>query len=476
LQYEKEPSNIWKFYYVIFYVVAVLAMFTKEMTITLPLMVLMYEQCFLKTKKSINPSAEFPRFKPGDECEAASGGNPRANKSVMGDIVTKKKGAPDFSPGGSTKKYLIVAILLFMPLTMLLTKSVDFFHMKRISEDGSYGAPLGYILTQFRVMVTYSRLLFMPLNQNLDYDYPISKSLLEFPTLASFIFLIILLVMAFRMFGKYRLLSFSIFWFFLTLLPESSIIPIKDVIFEHRLYLPMVGYSIFLVSVIYYLFGNKNIILMITISALIVNWYAVSTYNRNFDWQNKLVLLDDIIHKSPRKARPYLNRGFVYLELREHKMAISDFDRALMLYYEKLRIRQNYFEVYKEMLKTENGYYNIYNFLAMKFSEIGITAASIPLIKKAIEINPSCIQGYINLSAAYGDSKRYKEAIMIGKKALALEPNSGQVYYNLAVAFYFDNQHDLSFKYLEIATKLGFKPDPGFLRIIEQERKEQVGH
>ena len=60
-----------------------------------------------------------------------------------------------------------------------------------------------------------------------------------------------------RLFSKYRLVSFSIFWFFLTLLPESSFLPIKDVIFEHRLYLPLVGFSIFLVSGVYYLFGKE---------------------------------------------------------------------------------------------------------------------------------------------------------------------------------------------------------------------------
>ena len=90
-------------------------------------------------------------------------------------------------------------------------------------------SPMHYLLTQFRVMVTYIRLVFLPLNQNLDYDYPISKSIFELPTLISFLFLISILFFAKRLFSKYRLVSFSIFWFFLTLLPESSLFPLKDV-------------------------------------------------------------------------------------------------------------------------------------------------------------------------------------------------------------------------------------------------------
>ena len=130
--------------------------------------------------------------------------------------------------------------------------------MQRVSRR-LYGhiSSMQYLLTQFRVMVTYIRLLFLPLNQNLDYDYPISQSLFELPTLISFLFLIIILFFAKRLFSKYRLVSFSIFWFFLTLLPESSLFPIKDVIFEHRLYLPLVGYSMFLVSGVYYLIREE---------------------------------------------------------------------------------------------------------------------------------------------------------------------------------------------------------------------------
>ena len=46
-----------------------------------------------------------------------------------------------------------------------------------------------YLLTQFRVMVTYIRLSFFPFHQNLDYDYPVYKSIFEFPVLVSFLFL-----------------------------------------------------------------------------------------------------------------------------------------------------------------------------------------------------------------------------------------------------------------------------------------------
>ena len=151
--------------------------------------------------------------------------------------------------------------LFIIPVTMLFThnQSIDSHEMHSAIEGSADISSMHYLLTQFRVMVTYIRLLFLPLNQNLDYDYPISKSLFELPALISFLFLITILFFAKRLFSKYRLVSFSIFWFFLTLLPESSLFPIKDVIFEHRLYLPLVGYSMFLVSGVYYLFRKESL-------------------------------------------------------------------------------------------------------------------------------------------------------------------------------------------------------------------------
>ena len=144
-------------------------------------------------------------------------------------------------------------------------------------------------------MVTYIRLVFLPLNQNLDYDYPIFKSIFALPVLSSCLFLIIVLFSAQRLFSKYRLVSFSIFWFFLTLLPESSVIPLADVIVEHRLYLPLAGYSMFLVSGVYYLLGKNSLKMMVIVLTMIIGCNSVLTYQRNKVWRDDLTLWNDVV-------------------------------------------------------------------------------------------------------------------------------------------------------------------------------------
>lgn len=104
--------------------------------------------------------------------------------------------------------------------------------------------PWTYLLTSFNVLWTYIRLLFLPINQNLDYDYPIAKTLFEFPTIISFIGHIIVILAAFLLYQKrnWKLIPFGIAWFYITMSPTQSFVPILDVIFEHRVYLPSVGF------------------------------------------------------------------------------------------------------------------------------------------------------------------------------------------------------------------------------------------
>lgn len=136
------------------------------------------------------------------------------------------------------------------------------FSLKTIS-------PAQYLMTQSNVLLYYYSLLLVPINQNLDYDFPVSRALFETPRAAagailniplpppavSIVIHLFVLALALYLYlrslkqGSFRLraVSFFIFWFFIILSPTSSFIPIIDVIYEHRLYLPSLAFSVILV-------------------------------------------------------------------------------------------------------------------------------------------------------------------------------------------------------------------------------------
>lgn len=106
-----------------------------------------------------------------------------------------------------------------------------------------------YFLTQMHVIPYYIKLLFYPVNLNLDYDWPVTRSA-DWQTVLFFFMLCAIICLAVISFKRARLISFGIIWFFVTLSVTSSFIVIYDVIFEHRLYLPSAGFAILTASVI----------------------------------------------------------------------------------------------------------------------------------------------------------------------------------------------------------------------------------
>jgi hypothetical protein len=99
------------------------------------------------------------------------------------------------------------------------------------------------LLTQVRVVLHYLTLLIYPhpSRLNLDYDFPISGSLLDPPsTLISLLVILFLIGYGVWVAKKRPVLSYFLFWYFGNLVIESSIFPL-EMVHEHRLYLPSAG-------------------------------------------------------------------------------------------------------------------------------------------------------------------------------------------------------------------------------------------
>jgi tetratricopeptide (TPR) repeat protein len=412
-----------------------MGMFSKEMAITLPLTICLYEFCFLRTKN---------RF---------------------------------------TWKYIVpfFAIAWLIPLTMLITKSVNFKEMRRVA--GSYPgiSPTDYFLTQLRVMVTYLRLTLIPLNQSVDYDYPITNSIFQIPVILSLLLLLSILLTAFKLLKSYRLISFSIFWFFITLLPESSIIPIRDVIFEHRLYLPMLGFSLFLVSGLYYLFKQKSVKLTVTILSLSVICYSVVTYQRNKVWQDEFTLWGDAIHKSPNKARPYYNRGYAYHIKGDLDLAFSDYNKAIVIdpnYAEAYNNRGNAYQNkgdlnlaildYSKAIEINPNYYYAYNNRGNVHKIKGEFDQAISDFNKAIEIKPNYAEAYNNRGNAYLKKGDLNLVLSDYSQAIEINPDYATAYNNRAIAYFKKQEYTKSWEDVHKAQVLGYQVNPEFMEQLKK--------
>lgn len=297
----------------------------------------------------------------------------------------------------------------------------------------------GYLLTQFRVIVTYIRLLFLPIGQNLDYDFPVSQSLFELPTLLSFIFLLAIVVAALKIFHKYVFISFGILWFFLTLSVESSIIPIKHVIAEHRLYLPSVGFCLVLCIGFYHVVKDfKKVIIILSV---VVLTFSYMTFQRNKIWRTEVAMWEDVIKKSPNKANPNLNLGRAYYFEGKYELALTYFNKALKIdpYYTKVynnraliyQQRGQYdkaledFDTVSEISPSAATYYN----KGRLYIQIKQYEEALDEFNNAIETNPVYANAYNGRGTAHEYMGEYTEALYDFNKALELDPNLKIVYY-----------------------------------------------
>ncbi|MBI5675808.1 MAG: tetratricopeptide repeat protein [Nitrospirae bacterium] len=276
-----------------------------------------------------------------------------------------------------------------------------------------------YLFTQFRVIVTYIRLLFLPINQNIDYDYPIYNSFLDPAVVLSFLFLLSVIISGIYLYRLskrperrdrcwLRLISFGIFWFFITLSPESGVIPIIDVIFEHRVYLPSVGFFIALTAAIGAglarwkdrgIYAKKA---AVSVMLLVVIVLSGATYARNTVWQDNMSLWEDAAEKSPNKARPHHNLGLEYAKQKRTDEAIKEFEISVML-------KPDYVDAH-------------YN-LGIAYIDKGRVDDAINEYQTVIKLKPDYVKAHNNLGLVYIDKGRVDDAIKEFQTILEISPD-----------------------------------------------------
>ncbi len=304
-----------------------------------------------------------------------------------------------------------------------------------------------YLCTQTRVIRTYLRLLFFPWGQNLDYDYLVSRSLAD-PSVVASIFLIAAVVAAgFFLFRKHRLLAFGIFFFLIALLPESSFIPLPDVIFEHRLYLPMAGFALFFTSAVWTLFKNRKSAVWASVPMILL--LSFFTYARNRIWQDPVTLGEDGAVKSPQKARAVFKLAIAYLREGDLARAEFFFKKVLELNPRDVDSENNLGEIYLRRKDKDHARYFFTRALEKdpfhELANIGLGVLSkqdqdwdgaLAYYRRALIKNPNSAIAYNNIGNLYADRKQVFLAEENYRIAGELDPDLKDLSFNRGNNFF----------------------------------------
>ena len=153
----------------------------------------------------------------------------------------------------------------------------------------------------------------------------------------------------------YRLISFGILWFFITLSVESTLQSIPQIIDEYRMYLPMAGMALAAVTGLVLLFlrlGGKRAGASLMLAAFIfLAAFSAIAYERNAVWRTRISLWSDTAAKSPGKTSGHINLGAAYDAAGEIDKAISQYEIAVRLnpYYKESYIDLCYAYAEKNM-------------------------------------------------------------------------------------------------------------------------------
>ena len=305
------------------------------------------------------------------------------------------------------------------------------------------------LLTQPRVVVHYMSLLLFPHPSRLllDYNFPLSHSLLQpVSTIISLGALGGMLLASFFLARRERLLSFCLLWFLGNLVIESSVICL-EMIFEHRTYLPSMFFFLLMTVLLYRLLRRAPVI--VAVSLLLVAVLGVWTVQRNMVWADPVAFWTDCLQNDPDNPRAHSNLGNAYFYAGDPEKAKQHYRRALDLEPE-FRWAQDNIGVaceqlgdlacaeaaYREMIRLEPRYGEAYNRLARLLEKQGKLAEALQEYEQALEYAPEIRRIHRNAGRVLLDLGRAEEAVGHLNAALHKQADDGEtlVYLGEALA------------------------------------------
>jgi len=309
----------------------------------------------------------------------------------------------------------ILAAVLLTNRTVLLQTDLPAALLNMTAERGA-PSRLTYLLTQFPVITEYLRLFFLPFGQNLDHDVVAS-----FLTLLTTATSALLLCLKGRKGGSpldriLLLAGFGVAWFFITISLESGLVPIRDVMFEQRVYLPYVGLAIAVASLLWFSLSRwsfagsarRNFLISIV---LIASSFAFLTISRNRVWHSEVALWEDAVSKSPAKGRTHGALGHAYQRAGELVKAEKAYMEAVRLSPQDYIARNNLGAIYLKQRRYDH---------------------AVDQFKSVLALAPTTVATHFNLGLAYAALGRLAEAEASFAVAVRLKPDYREARDNLA--------------------------------------------
>lgn len=402
-------------YYVGALFCAVLAIWTKQNTIILPLAVLLVDYTFVD-RENFSLSKSLRRVAPFLLITGMA-------------ILQQFYSQPD-------------VLTTFNAKAQTYTEMMNGREVSTTAPANSFSdaMPLRYFATELIAFWLYIKLFFLPVGQMLDYSWPIVEKVFNWKTIAATtaFALVFAIIQRFHLWN--RRLVFGIAWIILTLALESTFIPL-DPIFEHRMYLPLLGSFIVAYELIFSRIPARTAAGFAVVILLI---FSVLTVSRNALWSDPVAFWHDNAQKVPQSTRIMSNLAKAYYDQGDHAnaehwyiKALKDEDPNSLVGLGSIRIQQGRTtearDFFERALRKDANDPLTHSYLGTIYFQAGKVTEGLTMLEHAVKLAPRNQTCLSNLAVAYDLAGRRIEAETTYRQALSINPRNTQILLGLGV-------------------------------------------
>ena len=212
------------------------------------------------------------------------------------------------------------------------------------------------------------------------------------------------------------MITFGVLWFFVALVPVAQIVPHHELMAEHFLYLPSVGFALVVAVLLdgWIASGFARPVAYAAIGVLLV-LLGARTALRNLDWRDDVTLWAATVQTVPENARAQQNLATAYAQRGQHKLAVRHFQLALAI--------------------TPDNPDVIY-MLGRAHQAAGQRDAALARYRRAIELRPDHGPAWFGIGQIFGLEDRLEAALQAFAAAARLRPRHARTQHELGTAYY----------------------------------------
>jgi len=324
-----------------------------------------------------------------------------------------------------------------------------------------------YLATQPGVILYYLRLSVWPYPLNLYHPWPIARTWVS--VLPPAVVVVILLAATAWAWRAHPAWGFVGAWFFLILGPSSSFIPLLDPFNEHSMYLSLAAVMSLVVTGLYLLLGRRG---FAVVAALAIG-LGLLTWRRNQYYQSELALWSDAVTRFPNNAAARYHFGMALRRAGRIREATVQYEQALRLNPDTAVAHWNLGNAlgdvgkateaigqYEQALQLKPDFVQAYNNLGVALAQAGKMHEAIENYETAVRLDPDFAEAQINLGTSLLQKGDVEGAIRHYEHALRFEPNNAQAQFNLGIALEQAGKRQEAIGHYEQALRI----DPSFVQ------------